>query len=239
MKRNCLPLRHPCCALLLALALAGCAASGGGAVVTECGYNINSYGGAPCVSSVVGGPNDGQVLAPPYVLGNAGMWVNPQYDGRKFQRVIMIAGGLDPETRRAVEEAFAARLSAATKVEARPSYTLTPDVTNLSRDDAMAALVKSGADGAIMILVTHKDSDLLYAPTLGQSAVNMMTPESTQRMTQLAPTITDATVQSQLFRLDDPAVICTGKIHGPGLTAATAANAADVTLKAMYNWGVF
>jgi hypothetical protein len=34
-------------------------------------------------------------------------------------------------------------------------------------------------------------------------------------------------------------VICVGKIHGPGLTASTAANAADVTINAMYNWGVF
>jgi hypothetical protein len=167
------------------------------------------------------------------------MWVNPQYSGAKFQRVVVIAGGLDPNTRRAVEEAFAAQVGSVSKVEARPSYTLYPDVTNMSRDDAMASLVKAGADGAIMVLVTHKDSELLYAPTFGQSALNMMTPESTQRMTQVSPTITDATVQSQLIRLNDPAVIVVGKIHGPGLTPATAANAANVTINAMYNWGVF
>ena len=231
--------RNVIAATILALALGGCAASGGGAVVTECGYNIESFQGSNCVTSVVGGQDNGQILVPPYVLGNAGMWVNPQYSGAKFQRVVVIAGGLDPNTRRAVEEAFAAQVGSVSKVEARPSYTLYPDVTNMSRDDAMASLIKAGADGAIMVLVTHKDSDLLYAPTFGQSALNMMTPESTQRMTQISPTITDATVQSQLIRLNDPAVICVGKIHGPGLTASTAANAADVTINAMYNWGVF
>jgi hypothetical protein len=239
MKRAVLLFLKSTSGALLALALGGCAASGGGAVVTECGNNIESFQGSNCVTSVVGGQDSGQILVPPYVLGDAGMWVNPQYNGTKFQRVVVIAGGLDPNTRRAVEEAFASQLKDVSKVEARPSYTLFPDVTNMSRDDAMASLVKAGADGAIMILVTHKDSDLLYAPTLGQSAVNMMTPESTQRMTQIAPTITDATVQSQLIRLVDPAVICVGKIHGPGLTPATAANAANVTVNAMYNWGVF
>jgi hypothetical protein len=239
MNRSCLTGCQLACGLLLALALGGCASQGGGAVVTECAYGIDSYGGNPCVSSVIGGADNGQILVPPYVLGNAGMWVNPQYNGAKFQRVVVIAGGLDPNTRRAVEEAFASQLTGVSKVEARPSYSLYPDVTNMSRDDAMASLVKAGADGAIVILVTHQDSDLLYAPTIGQSALNMMTPESTQRMTQIAPTITNATVQSQLIRLADPAVICVGKVHGPGLTAATAANAANVSINAMYNWGVF
>jgi hypothetical protein len=103
----------------------------------------------------------------------------------------------------------------------------------------MQSLVKAGADGAIVILVTHQDSNLLYAPTIGLNAVNAITPESTQDMTAISPTITDATVQSQLIRLADPAVICVGKIHGPGLTPATAANAANVTINAMQNWGVF
>jgi hypothetical protein len=221
-------------AILPMLTLAGCATDGGPVVATECGYAINSYGGSPCVTSV-----DGQIVAPPYVLGDAGMWVNPQYGGEKFQRVVVIAGGLDPNTRRAVEEAFASQLGSVSKVQARPSYTIYPDVTNLSRDDGMQALTKSGADGAIVILVTHKDSDLLYAPTIGQATLNMMTPESTQSMTTIVPTITNATVQSQLIRLNDPAVICVGKIHGPGLTPSTAANAANVTINAMYNWGVF
>ena len=227
------------CALVLALTLGACAGSGGNALLTECAADIDSYQGSNCVTVVAGGPQAGQILAPPYVLGDAGMWVNPQFGGTPFRRLVVVATELDPRTRRAVEDAFVAQVKQVSASEARPSYVVVPNANDLSSDALLQSLLASGADGAILVLVTHQDVDLLYGPTIRQSQVNMMEPQSTQAMNGSSPTITDATVQAQLVRLKDPAVVCVGKIHGPGLSPATADAAASAAIGAMQPLGVF
>lgn len=227
------------CALVLALTLGACAGSGGNALLTECAADIDSYQGSNCVTVVAGGPDAGQILAPPYVLGDAGMWVNPQFGGTPFRRLVVVATELDPRTRRAVEDAFVAQVKQVSGSEARPSYVVVPNANDLSSDALLQSLLASGADGAILVLVTHQDVDLLYSPTIRQSQVNMMEPQSTQAMNGSSPTITDATVQAQLVRLKDPAVVCVGKIHGPGLSPATADAAASTAIGAMQPLGVF
>jgi hypothetical protein len=99
--------------------------------------------------------------APATKLTNA--WVDPEYAGPPFRKVLVLAISKESGQRRTFEDEFAAQLRAA-GVEAVPGYKLLPEDGRVEKDRLAETVRRAGADGAIVTRVVHVDRRTAYSP---------------------------------------------------------------------------
>ncbi|MCZ7565802.1 MAG: hypothetical protein M5U08_20080 [Burkholderiales bacterium] len=99
--------------------------------------------------------------APSTRLTNA--WVDPEYAGPPFRKVLVLAISRESGQRRTFEDEFAAKLRAA-GVEAVPGYRLLPEDGEVAREKLAETVRRAGADGAIVTRVLSVDRRTAYSP---------------------------------------------------------------------------
>lgn len=99
--------------------------------------------------------------APSTRLTNA--WVDPEYAGPPFGKVLVLAISKESGERRTFEDEFAAQLRAA-GVEAVPGYRLLPEDGPVAKDRLAETVRGAGADGAIVTRVVNVDRRTAYSP---------------------------------------------------------------------------
>ncbi|MCC6608940.1 MAG: hypothetical protein IT515_04590 [Burkholderiales bacterium] len=99
--------------------------------------------------------------APSTTLTNA--WVDPDYAGPPFRKVLVLAISKESGERRTFEDEFSAKLRAA-GVEAVPSYKLLPEDGPVAKEKLAETVRRAGADGAIVTRVVLVDRRTAYSP---------------------------------------------------------------------------
>ena len=88
---------------------------------------------------------------------------DPAFQGRAFQRIVVVAPFTDLEKKATAENAFVAALQRQ-GAQAVPGMTVLPPTRDYSNDDINAALQAAGASGVLFVTLTDASMFSTYVP---------------------------------------------------------------------------
>lgn len=109
---------------------------------------------------------------------------DPAFQGRTFQRVVVVAPFTDLDKRATAENAFVAQLRKH-GVDAMPSLQVLPPTRTYTGDEQAAIMKKTGADGVLVLTMTNQYADTTYVP--GQTRTTGVTSTSSSGSSSVSP----------------------------------------------------
>ena len=91
------------------------------------------------------------------------VWKDPNYQGGKLKKVLVVGVAKDDVIRRLFEDEFTARLKAH-GTDAYPSYSLIPSTAMLDEDTVNAKIENLGMDAVLVTRFVNKKKETVYTP---------------------------------------------------------------------------
>jgi hypothetical protein len=91
------------------------------------------------------------------------VWKDPNYQGEKLKKVLVVGVAKDDVIRRLFEDEFSARLKAH-GTDAYPSYSIIPSTEMLDEDTVNAKIANLGMDAILITRFVNKKKETVYTP---------------------------------------------------------------------------
>lgn len=91
------------------------------------------------------------------------VWKDPNYQGEKLKKVLVVGVAKDDVIRRLFEDEFTARLKAH-GTDAYPSYSIIPSTEMLDEDTVNAKIANLGMDAILVTRFVNKKKETVYTP---------------------------------------------------------------------------
>jgi hypothetical protein len=99
-------------------------------------------------------------------------WKDDQFKGPAFKKIMVVSLMKNPDTRQRVEDEFAGQLNAR-GVNPVTCYSCIPDPKNLTREEVVTAVGKTGVEGVLVLELRRSDTRVesvrTEGPTIGDS----------------------------------------------------------------------